>query len=328
MIKDIAKEYCTRYPEKPSRWIARLMISEHTEIKLESARSAIRTVRGKSGDLKRYCRRNEQEFWKQPEGRPYMLILDIETAPMVGYIWGTFKQNISPSQLIDGPCMIGWSAKWLFDKNTKSDILTPEEATNRDDKRITESIWQWINKADIIIAHNGDKFDLPFLNSRFVVHGMKPPMPYQTIDTLKVAKANRWGFRFSSNRLDSICLDLGLPRKIHTDFSLWSECLNGNKKALKDMEKYNRNDVGILEEVYVRLMPWIKSHPNIGLYMDTTETVCPNCGNVNLTWEGEYYTMVGKYSAFRCDTCGAVGRSRFTALSKSKRDHLATTTAR
>jgi len=331
-------EYLKKYGNTIGKHaMARLLIKDRPDLfkSKESARSLIKYYTGSFGDdaLKKLqdkrflglCNPNAPS-----DTRPYILILDIETAPMIGYIWGTYKQNVSPSQLIEGPCMISWAAKWLFDSTVKSDILTHDEAINRDDSRITLSAWQWINKADIIIAHNGDKFDLPFLNSRFVVHGCKPPQPYQTIDTLKVAKANRWGFRFSSNKLDSICLDLGIPRKLHTDFSLWSRSLNGEQDALDDMIKYNRNDVQILEEVYVKLRPFIKSHPNVGLYAESVGSSCGNCGSVNIEFdEGQFYfTTVGKYSSGRCTDCGAIVRTRVSALSTNERKNLLSTTAR
>lgn len=327
MKKDIVKQYIDDYPQMQNRTLAK-KICEDMGGTIEAWRTAIRDVRGVHGDAARICRSKEQEYWKPAQGRPYILILDIETLPMIGYMWGTYKQNISPSQLIEGSVMVSWSAKWLFESEIKYDVMTPKEALNRDDSRITKSIWDWVNKADIIVAHNGSQFDMPVLNTRFIIHGLKPPKPYQVIDTLRVIKSRNHGFKFSSNRLDSVCMDLGIPRKLHTDFSLWQGCMDGKQESLDQMAEYNRNDVGILEEVYVKLRPWIKSHPNIGLYVDTEGSVCPNCGNEEIEWDGEYYTMVSRYSAFRCKKCGAIGRSRVTELSLTKRKALVTTTAR
>ena len=88
------------------------------------------------------------------------------------------------------------------------------------------------------------------------------------------------------------------------------------------MVEYNKNDVGILEETYVRLRPFIKNHPNVALYVDCEEPLCRNCGSEDLNWNGFYPTPANKYLAFRCNGCGAIGRSKTSALSKSKRKNL------
>ena len=69
-----------------------------------------------------------------------------------------------------------------------SDIVTPEETKTRDDKRVLQSIWKLLDEADIVIGHNGDRFDLRKLNARFIDNDINPPSPFRTIDTLKVAR--------------------------------------------------------------------------------------------------------------------------------------------
>jgi DNA polymerase III epsilon subunit-like protein len=58
-----------------------------------------------------------------------------------------------------------------------------------------------MDEADLICAHNGDAFDIKKINSRLIVNGFKPPSPFKTIDTLKIA---RRVFKFDSNKLDNI----------------------------------------------------------------------------------------------------------------------------
>jgi hypothetical protein len=69
-----------------------------------------------------------------------------------------------------------------------------------------------------------------------------------------------------------------------------------------------------LEELYLKLRPWIKSHPNLGLYVEGE--VCPTCGSDQITWKGKYRTPAGEYKTFRCE-CGAIGRSRHSEPKKS-----------
>ena len=109
---------------------------------------------------------------------------------------------------------------------------------------------------------------------------------------------------------------------METKFELWGRCVDGDDKALKKMRKYNRRDVNILEETYLTLRPWIKSHPNLGLYLELDKPVCSNCGNTCITWEGYYYTNVSKFRAGRCE-CGAIVRMRQSDFPKEKRKNLA-----
>jgi len=238
-----------------------------------------------------------------------VLILDIETAPLRSYTWGVWKQNIAPNQIIDDWFMLTWAAKWLFDDAVHSDKMKPQEAVAQNDRRIAMSAWQFLNEADIVIAHNANRFDIKRINTRFVVHGMNPPMPYQVIDTLEHIKKR---FSMTHNRLDYVNKKLGLDRKKDTGgFELWDRCYRGEGRALSEMEEYNRVDVMILEETYLRIRPWIKPHPNIGLYIGGEIDRCPTCGGGNLSFGNKpYATTANLYTAFRCVDCGAVGRSK------------------
>lgn len=240
---------------------------------------------------------------------PKVLLLDIETVMMKAFIWFLGEQRIPDDHVIEDWNIVAWAAKWLFECNTMYDIQTPEEAVNRDDKRLMIGIWNLLDEADIIIGHNGDRFDLRKLNARFIEHDFMPPMPYKTIDTLKVAKKH---FSFSSYKLQFLAKKFGIQGKLHTGFDLWKQCLKGDKKALKKMSDYNIQDVLILEELYLKLRPWIKSHPSLSLYMDVNIPVCENCGSSNIEHRGDYYTTnVNKYKTFRCLDCKAIGRSRY-----------------
>jgi hypothetical protein len=246
-----------------------------------------------------------------------ILVFDIETAPLKAWVWGKWKQNISDSQVIEDWFMLCWSAKWLFEDSTFSAVLTPEEAVNQDDRRITELLWEKINEASCVIAHNAHRFDVKRVNTRFLIHGMPPPMPYKVIDTLLHLRNQ---FANSSNRLDSINEKLGLRRKIDTGgFDLWAKCCAGDAEALRQMEVYNIGDVKALEEHYLRIRPWIQPHPNIGLHILDGVERCPSCGSSKLQWQSDYHTTVNIYSAFRCGDCGSTGRSRKSAIPVAKR---------
>ena len=257
-----------------------------------------------------------------PKNFPKILLFDIETSPMKVLTWGRWKQNIYLNQTIDEWFMIAWSAKWLYDPNIMGSVLTPEEALNKDDSRITKEIWTLLDEADIIIGHNSKQFDTPKLNSRFIINGLTPPSPYRQIDTKEISARQ---FGFSSNKLDALAGYFNIEHKDDTNFQLWVDCLDGKQEALDYMLKYNKKDVAILEEVYLHLRPWAKNHPNLSVYLETHDTTCPYCASKNLHTTGDYhFTQVNKYEVLRCEDCGGISRKRLSSLTVNKKKNLVT----
>ena len=251
-----------------------------------------------------------------------ILIVDIETSPLKAYVWRRWKQNIYLDQTISEWFMLCWSAKWLYSNEVLGDVLTSDEVLKENDSRITTSLWKLLDEADIVIAHNGKRFDIPKMNSRFLLNELPPPSPYKQIDTKEVAAKQ---FGFSSNKLDALLIYFGEERKLDTDFELWVKCMNGDKEALDYMLTYNKKDVTQLEKVYLKLRPYIKGHPNLGVYTVTEQNQCGHCGSTNLTPNGKMHNNVSQYNTYRCDECGAISRERTTSNTIKKRKNLLTT---
>ena len=239
---------------------------------------------------------------------PKVLFYDIETAPNLGYVWAKYDQNVLDYQR--EWYMLCVSYRWAHEKTTHVISLLdfPETyaADPEDDTQLVEHLWVLLDNADITIAHNGDKFDNKKSNARFVVHGMAPPSPYRSIDTLKVARQK---FMFNSNSLGDLGETLDLGSKVSTGgFSLWSGVMRGDGKAWRKMLRYAKQDVDLLIAVYERLKPWMTNHPNMGMYSE--ETVCPTCGSTHLIKRGVRYTQTMTYQQLQCQDCGAYSRSR------------------
>lgn len=257
--------------------------------------------------IAKWCKRDDIEQNKVEQFIPKILILDIETSPILANVWGLWKQNVPISMIEREWFMLCWSAKWLYAKDVLSGSLTKEEVLNQDDKRISQDLWKLLDEAELIIAHNGNRFDIPKINTRFLLNGLNRPSPYRTIDTLLVARKQ---FGFSSNKLDALAGYLGLEHKLSTDFSLWDRCVKGDEEAMKYMALYCDQDVRLLEEVYLELRHWIPNHPNIGLYFDEEKHICPNCGSTDIKDEKPYYTSVSRFPTYRCNSCGAIARGK------------------
>jgi DNA polymerase elongation subunit (family B) len=238
-----------------------------------------------------------------------MLLLDIETSPLLSFTFGVWKQNIRSEQLVNDWFILCAAAKWFDEDEIFSLSLTPDEVFNEDDSEIMYMLWGLLDEADVVITHNGKSFDIPRINTRFLIHGMTPPSPYKQIDTLEAARKH---FSFTSNRLDYINKFLGMEGKKETDFQLWRDCVRGNEEAMAKMEDYNRNDVVILENAYKKIRPYIFGHPNMDIYEDGETPVCTLCGshNIRVVENKYFYTQSVKYALYKCDDCGGFSRAK------------------
>jgi len=176
-------------------------------------------------------------------------------------------------------------------------------------KSMLQGIHKLLEEADCVVHFNGKSFDIPTLNKEFVLNGLKPPAPYHQVDCLQVAKAT---FRFTSNKLDWIASQLGFGNKHDTSFELWVKCMAKDPKAWKIMEAYNKQDVLLLEKVYDRFKPWIKGHASFGTHEE--KQCCPNCGSVDLSSRGFYYTAASKFQRYVCNGCGKWSRGNKSLL--------------
>jgi DNA polymerase elongation subunit (family B) len=227
-----------------------------------------------------------------------ILFLDIETAPHKVFAWGLWDQNISINQIDEPGYTLCYSAKWLG----KKELMFASINQDGNHANMVTKIHELLEDADAVVHYNGTKFDIPTLNLEFLLAGLVPPSGYKEIDLLRVA---RHRFRFPSNKLDYVAQALGLGSKIkHRGMDLWKGCMDGDEKSWRTMEAYNKMDVRLLERVYKKMLPWIKQHPNYGLYLKSDRPVCKNCGSYKVEKKGMEYTQVGKYQRYRCTACG------------------------
>lgn len=238
--------------------------------------------------------------------KPRILLFDIETAPNVVYTWGVWEQNAI--DIIEDGYILCFSAKWLDDKKVISRGLINFKGTEENKRKaLIKEIWDLFDEADIIIAHNGDQFDIKKVQTQFLLYGMKSPSPFKTIDTKKVAKRY---FRFDSNKLDSLGRELGIGQKLDTGgFETWKGCMVGDKKAYRKMMKYNVMDVILLENIYLKLRPYMVNHPNWNIFTDERGN-CPNCGGCKLQRRGMVKNLKSVSQRFQCQDCGAWSHSK------------------
>lgn len=267
--------------------------------------------------LRDYRAEDELEVIKNNTTPAKVLLFDIETSPLVAYLWSKWQQGIQDDDIIEDWSILCFSAKWLFDDKMINFKLTKKELKTRDDSRIVKELWRLLDEADIVIAHNGQKFDLKKANSKFIENRLNLPSSYLVIDTLLHARKK---FAMTSNKLDFLGEKLGVGRKMDTPKGMWRKIMDGDYDMLNTMQDYCDQDVYLLEDVYLTMRSYIQPHPNMGLFVTENVKACTCCGSENIKdTEKTYSTTVNTYSLLRCDDCGSLMRSKDSVLTLKQR---------
>jgi predicted PolB exonuclease-like 3'-5' exonuclease len=235
------------------------------------------TIKDCKEALKQCRQENTQIINKVKTKTAKVLIYDLETSPNIGWFWRAgYKQNIMPNQITKERAIICVSYKWQGEDEVYN--LTWDK--NQCDKFLIEQFVEVLNEADLIVAHNGDNFDLKWLKTRALFHRI-PMLPnYKQFDTLKLAKTKLY---LNSNRLDYISKFLGFEGKIQTTPDLWNKVVMLNdRNAMKDMLDYCDEDVRQLEKVYNELQYLDNPRVHTGVLNGEVKYSSPISGNYNL----------------------------------------------
>ena len=251
---------------------------------------------------------------------PKTLIFDIETAPNLAHVWGLWENNVGLNQLMADGYILSYAAKWLGGKK----VYYMENRTG-DDRDLVQSLCSLLDEADIVVAHNGKRFDMGWVRGKAAIHGLPPFSPVKVVDTYLATKKM---FYYPSYKLEYLLrrfnCELKYPHKTFPGHSLWVECLNNNPKAWKEMKDYNIIDVTALEQYYLKIRGWIDNHPNVGIYLESDQPVCSKCGSADLNKDGFHRTNAGKYQQYRCKetSCGGWARGKTNLLDREVRKEM------
>ena len=248
--------------------------------------------------------------------KPKIFVFDIETSPHLAYVYRFFKENISPKQVKENAYVLSFAGKWLGE----DEIFYEENRTNND-KILVEQLSHYLSEADFAVAHFGSRFDLPTIKGRAAIHGIAPFSPLKIIDTCTIARKE---FNFPSNSLEYLCEVFNCKHKKSdhakfAGFKLWKEVLLGNDEAWAANKDYNIADVMSLEDLYIKMRPWVSNHPNLANFIDPQEPVCVKCLSNDIQWRGYAHTAVGKYHRFQCNACGGWSRTRYSVNPTNKK---------
>jgi len=247
-----------------------------------------------------------------------IILWDIETLPDLKPVMArltrlydgcTLKANMST--------MICFGYKRLGDKKAKCinawDFPKRWAKDVNDDYEVIKAAGKILQEATGMVTHYGTGFDLKFLNTRLLFHGLPPIPRMKHLDTCKTARANIFLY---SNRLNEVAKFFGLDEKmVNGGWGLWVDVLARKKSALKVMTRYCKQDVEVLEQVYEKLKPMSRHIPNFNLLIDDEGKCCPNCGKQNYKKHGLYKTVTQVYQRYMCKTC-------FTTFRTDKKDRM------
>ena len=244
----------------------------------------------------------------QPLKTPRILIYDIETSlQLVSVFQLKFNDFIDPDSIIQERHLISVCYKWLGEKKVHTISLLDDpdrfDKDPHDDRYVAEAFHKVLLECDCVVAHNGDNFDMKYLKTRMLFHGLPVLPPINSIDTYKVAKQQ---LLFNSNKLDYLGKFLGLGCKKPTSKGLWMRVLQGSKEAINEMVKYNCQDVVLLEKVFNKLLPYMPNHINRELF---GKTGCPRCGSTKIQSRGTHKAISRVYQRFQCQKCSSWFRS-------------------
>jgi hypothetical protein len=239
-----------------------------------------------------------------------ILLYDIETSYLVTREkrWGLWDDNPIQREVVHDWQILCFAYKWLDEKKTHFVAMWDDEdykpgVENLDDTQVVKKLAELFTEADVVIAHNGNSFDQKKVQARMMIRKIQPPMPYAQIDTMRAIKQVA---SHTSNKLSELTKRLEITNKLDAGgIATWDGCIDGDKKAQARMKRYNKYDVIALEELYLEIRPWIKTHPKLNV-LDEKPDECPKgCGGRIIAGAKYTATATNKYQFGRCNTCGS-----------------------
>jgi len=247
-------------------------------------------------NLSNYINRHLRSKSKQPIKR---LFFDIETSYFLVPVFQAHKQYVNANNFIREKKIICICYKWQYEDEVHTLVWDKKQ----DDAELVKKFIKVIAKADEIIAHNGDRFDMKELRTRAIMTGNLMFPIYRTLDTLKKA---RQYFRFPSNRLDYLGKVLNVGRKLdHEGMQMWIDIVEHKDKAhLQKMVDYCMQDVVLLEDVYFAMSPYIYHNTNFAVLKGGDKWDCPECASKNVQFSHMDATAMGYIKRhMKCNNC-------------------------
>lgn len=242
--------------------------------------------------------------------RNRVLILDVERLPGITkqFWWdrGDLKNRYIHYETVErSPRTTIVCAKWY----DQPDVIELAEWDKGGRKKFLRNVHALMTEADIIVGHNIDNADLPWLAGDLHIEAGLPPLPpIKSVDTLKVLRRQfKSGVPFKG--LDAFCQIVGIPSKTDRyDREAMERAVNKSVEDQVSLTAYCVGDVLATQGLYDFLRPYITNHP--ALFVDGKDhlTTCHRCGHDTEPIPRRYVANVLTYSMRRCTRCSGYSR--------------------
>lgn len=234
------------------------------------------------------------------------LYIDIEAAPAKAYIWDLKTRYVPIDQVAEDGYIMCFAYRWNDDDEVGFFSLW-----DHGHKTMIKNAWRLLDEADHVVSYYGSGYDIPRLNTEFMVARLGPPQPYHHTDLFREVSKR---FKVLSKSMNHMLKLLSLETKLeHKGMALWTGCMSGNEEDQLIMEDYNIQDVAVMLDLYKELYPWLDNVPNEALYIPEGVEVMCRCGSTDLRFKGYKRTKVLSYKQYQCNDCGSWMKARYAA---------------
>lgn len=254
----------------------------------------------------------QQRRVEMAEGvRNRILILDVERLPGITqqYWWdrGDLKNRyIHYETVVRQPRTTIVCMKW-YDRDEPIELAEWDKGGR---KAFLKKVHRLLEQADIVVGHNIDNADIPWLKGDMHIEAGLPPLPpFKTVDTLKVLRRQfKSGVPFKG--LDAFCQIVGIPSKTdHYDRMAMERAVDGSVEDRERLTSYCTGDVIATQGLLDYLRPHITNHPTLFVDGESAMNVCNRCGSSETSPNAKRYVAnVMTYTMLKCANCGGYRR--------------------
>ena len=169
-------------------------------------------------------------------------VLDIETS--------NFKADIG--------WMISWAIYYPHEERTVWDVIKKRHITNyTTDKQICKSLLKELDNVELLITYYGTGFDIPFIRTRCLDHGLDFPEYGRNRhrDCYYMAKGKVATHRKSLKAISEL---LGIEGKTPVPIRTWRLAMLGHPESLEYVLEHNLADVEVTWKTYEALRKFAK----------------------------------------------------------------------
>lgn len=188
-------------------------------------------------------RQENRHEWMQEER---IAFFDIEASNLKANIGNMISYALKP---LGGPVRYnGWTRKEAIDRKQL-------------DRRLMKELIEDLKEVDLLVTFFGTGFDIKFIRTRAMMlfglgDGGFPA--FGQVKHFDVYYAVKSRMQLYSNRLAVATAALDIEGKTPLPSSLWTDARLGYPDAMREIKTHNIEDVKILEDLYERLIPYVK----------------------------------------------------------------------